>query len=194
MPLQIAKASIYRHRLDRLQVDLVDRFDESFDDLLDGALDWNMVQPFRSSAHLTWKFTARPCGKHFTLVARERGSVRIRGYMVVKLMVRPGVARWADIADFVVRPDDYVAFSSLLNEAIRLAILQDIDFVRLRYIEGGQIPLGAKHVGIQCERSVDRIAFHSNTPGVVLQLNRHSWALTALISDRIDHGGDEWGL
>jgi hypothetical protein len=193
-PLQAAKTQIYRLRPQKLKVEVVDRFDARFDEIVERALDWNMIQPFRGSAYLTWKFGSRPCGAHFTLVAREPGSSGIRGYMVVKLKSRPRLARWADIADFVVRPDDTVAFRSLLNEAIGRAISCGVDFVRIRYSGAWQIPPGIRPIGIRRERPVDAIAYHSNVLSVATQLNQRSWALTGIVSDLMDHGADEWDL
>lgn len=191
-PLQAARTRIYRFRPQKLKVEAVDRFDDRFGDLFERALDWNLIQPFRSSAYLTWKFGSRPVGAHFTLVAREPGAAGIRGYMVVKLKSRPGLARWADIADFVVRPDNALAFRSLLNEAIGRAISCGVDFVRIRYSGESQIPPGIRPIGICRKRPVDAVAFHSNVSNVTTQLEQRPWALTGIVSDLMDHGADEW--
>lgn len=191
-PLQAAKTHIYRLCSQKLKIEVVDRFDDRFDTLLEGALDWNVIQPFRSSAYLTWKFGLRPCGMHFTLAVRDAKAARIRGYIVVKLKSRQGAARWADIADFVVPNDDALAFRTLLNEAIGRAISLGVDFVRIRYSGESQIPSDIRPIGIRRERPMDAVAYHCNVPTVATELNRRPWALTGIVSDLMDHGSDEW--
>jgi hypothetical protein len=191
-PVQNIRTSFYGRFLRRLIVEPAHRFDERLDELLQQAVDWNAIQPFRSSRYLNWKFAERPSGAHWALLARESGSQSIRGYMVARLHERRGLARWVDIADFVVRPDDGIAFADLLNDVLTRSVSWGADFVRIRYSEDWQIPRGVSRPGIQHRRQVDTIAYRANSQDVAQRLRDSRWALTALVSDRVDHGSDEW--
>jgi hypothetical protein len=149
---------------------------------------------FRSTEYLRWRFDARPVGTHLTIVARNRGSGDLDGYIVVRFMERKSVARWAEIADIVVDPVDLETFTMLLTAARREGLHRRVDFIRVRLSGAGQLQQLRKLRWIECARpGVDDIFVYSSDTRLLDSLSKqHSLYITGICSDHADYGGDEW--
>ncbi|MBL8214968.1 MAG: GNAT family N-acetyltransferase [Bryobacterales bacterium] len=164
-----------------------DVFPNEVDSLLADLLPVSGIAPFRSAALLNWKFRGRPAGRHFLLGARRSGA--LLGYAAVKLM-RRGEARWAELVDLVAPPQEPAVFHSLLAETVRRS---GKDFVRFRCSHHSQTTHLGRPFWIRHNRDVvDDVFYSAKDAGVSQQLAQAEWDLTSLVSDRTDHGRDEW--
>lgn len=147
----------------------------------------------RDPAILDWKFSARPAGRHVILHARARATGEIRGYLTAKLMMRPGVASWADVVDYVVYPGDMSTFQALVRGVQQKAAALDLDFVRCRCSLAAHTSALARTGWIdRTRRCIDDVFVTAKSPEVSAALEAGQWHLTALVSDRSDYGRDEW--
>ena len=171
----------------------VDRFDGATDELMESLLPGLGVTTFRSADLLNWKFVERPQGRHVTIAARAPGG-GLRGYAVMKVM-RRGTVVWAEIADILASPAEPHVFLSLLAGCVRRSLDFGADFVRLRCSHPSQTALLRPPFWIRHNRHViDDVIFYTTDAWLAKQLVEHPWHLTTLVSDRTDHGRDEWDL
>ncbi len=171
----------------------LDRFGEETDDLIERALPSLPVTSHRSSLFLNWKFHQRPQGTHFAIAARRSGRPRIDGYMAVKIMERQPHARWGEIVDFLAEPGDSSVFRSLLDQATNIALEADVDFLRLRCSLREHRDLLRAPYWIHRNRPViDGTFFRTEDAHLSRYLAEAPWHLTSLVSDRTDHGADEF--
>jgi len=192
-PLQTLRSRLERATHRKLAIEPLSHFDAELDSFLRQTLARWKHTSYRSSQHLEWKFNRRPYGRHFGLAARERRSGELRGYVVVKLMERSGVARWADVADFVVAPGDRDAFRALVSATYGEALRWKVDFVRLCCSHSEHVAQLRPPVWIHHGRAVlDDLFVYSKDADLVCSLITGPWHLTAVVSDRLDHGSDEW--
>ncbi len=183
--IQHANAKWWRDT--RVSIETWDAFPDAVDGLLAAVLPGGGVVPFRSAALLNWKFCLRPSGRHFLLGARRAGS--LLGYAAVKWM-RRGTARWAELVDLVASPQEPAVFASLLAETVLRA---GTDFVRFRCSRQDQTERLRKPFWIRHNRdAVDDVFYSAKDPTVARHLAQSEWDLTSLVSDRTDHGRDEW--
>jgi hypothetical protein len=191
--LQSARG-IWREKLQaNLEFSRLDRFGDETDDLIERTLPSLLVTSHRSSRFLNWKFNQRPQGTHFAIAARRNGRSRIDGYVAVKIMERRPHARWAEIVDFLVEPYDSIVFASLLDQATKVALDADVDFLRLRCSLREHRDLLKAPYWIHRNRPViDGTFFRTDDAQLSQYLAAAPWHLTSLVSDRTDHGADEF--
>lgn len=138
-----------------------------------------------------WKLDHRPCGRHLVLAMRRPGG-RLRGLVVVKLRQRPGVARWAELSDLLVDPQDGAAFDALVRAGTRAALDAGADLLRLRCSLPAHTARLRPPWWVRRTRTpVDDLFLHG-PPAVLSALERGPWHLTAAASDTVDTGLDEW--
>lgn len=175
-----------------LHVEEVPRFGPALDDDIARLTEQYDVAAFRSAALLNWKFTERPVGRQQLLVLRA-SSGAVRGMMVLKWMVRPSVARWIDVADYLTAPGDLAAVRRLAAEAVARAGACGFDFVRMRLSWPEHARALRRPAWVDHTRPVtDDVFFTSRDPRLRDALASSPWHLTALAADRVDTGRDEW--
>jgi len=168
----------------------LDYFGNETNDLIERLAPTFSVTSFRSSAYLNWKFNQRPEGTHFIVAARRGRGPGIDGYMTIKIMERPPHARWAEIVDFLGEPR---AIDSLLDQAAKWVSQYDVDFLRLRCSLSGHRELLRGPFWIRRNRPViDGTFFRTEDAELARYLAKEPWHLTSLVSDRTDHGADEF--
>ena len=179
------------HRSPRVVVADMTAFDAEADRLIDELSPLQGVTTYRSAATLNWKFRDRLAGKHFLLAARAAGGV-LRGYAAVKLMRRGGV-RWGEITDLLAHPAESHVFQTLLSVAVQRCGAFDADFLRLRCSHPSQTALLRPPFWIRRNRPViDDLLYFTRDQELAGELARTPWHLTSVVSDRTDHGRDEW--
>ena len=175
-----------------LQVEAVPRFLESWDEDIAALTEQCGVTQYRSAAVLNWKFVTRPVGQHRLLVLRTR-TRGLRGMIVLKWMSRASVARWLDVADYLVAPSDPAGFRSLARAAVAAAAETRVDFVRFRLSHPAHVPLLRSPIWLDHTRPFNDDVFVFAADRQLLDsLQSASWHLTALASDRNETGRDEW--
>jgi hypothetical protein len=175
------------------EFDRLDRFGDESDDLIERVLPSLPATSHRSPPYLNWKFNQRPEGTHFAIAARRKGRSRIEGYMAVKIMERRPHARWAEIVDFLTDPGDPTVFAGLLGQVTRQALEADVDFLRLRCSLKEHRNLLKSPFWIHHNRPViDGTFFRTEDAELSRYLAEAPWHLTSLVSDRTDHGADEF--
>lgn len=148
------------------------------------------VTEYRSAGLLNWKFVDRPIGRHRIFVLRS--GERLRGMIVLKWMMRRSVARWVDIADYLVDPDDSVGFRQLVNACLTIACQSRIDFVRFRLSHPAHTELLRQPIWVDHTRPInDDVFAYSADEHILATLESAPWHLTALASDRSETGRDE---
>jgi hypothetical protein len=168
-------------------------FGAEIDSLVERVLPSLAVTSFRSSNYLNWKFTQRPLGTHFAITARRRGRAQVEGYMVTKIMCRRPHGRWAEVVDFLVDPQDGPVFDALLDQTLRQAFSLDVDFVRLRCsLPQHHRRLRAPFWITRNRPVIDGTFFRTQDAELRRTLAEAPWHLTSLVSDRTDHGADEY--
>ena len=175
-----------------LRVDTVDRFEGAWDDDLCRLTEACGVTEYRNAALLNWKFVERPLGRHEVLAIRSPGG-GLRAMMVIKWMMRPDIAQWLEVADYLALPDDAVGFLQLTQHVMSLAADAGLDFVRFRLAHPAHVPLLRPPMWLDYTRpSVDDVFVFTKDEAIMGALRSSPWHLTALASDRIETGRDEW--
>lgn len=174
-----------------VHVDAVNEFGAGTDELLQELTPALGISTYRSAAVLQWKFFGRPGGKHFVVAARDaRGG--LRGYAAVKLMRRGDVV-WGEIADLMAHPEEPAVFQSLLRTAVKRCREHHTDFVRFRCSHPAQLALVGPPFWIRRNRHViDDVLYFTRDRELARALAELPWHLTSVVSDRTDHGRDEW--
>lgn len=168
----------------------VERFEPEWDADIDTLSARLCVTEYRSAALLNWKFVERPIGTHRIVVIRSRRG--LRGMIVLRWMTRPSVARWVDVVDYLVDPDDHVGFGRLADAALAIASASSVDFVRFRLSHPSHTDLLRPPVWVDHTRPInDDVFVYSADPQLVATLESAPWHLTALASDRSETGRDE---
>ena len=145
----------------------------------------------RGARWMRWKLEQRPCGHHRVLVLRHPGG-RLRGLVVIKLRSRPGVARWAELAELLVDPADGAAFDALADAGTQAALAAGADLVRLRCSLPAHTTRLRPPWWIRRVRSPIDDLFLSPSAEACAPLLAGAWHLTAAASDTVDTGLDEW--
>ncbi|MCB9780222.1 MAG: hypothetical protein H6742_16765 [Alphaproteobacteria bacterium] len=151
-----------------------------------------VVSSVRTAEALRWRLDARPCGAHRTLVLR-RPDGGLRGYIVLKLRDRPGIARWGELADFLLDPDDLDGFDALVEGAAAEALALDLDFLRLRTSLPQHGARLRRPWWIRRDRAPmdDLFLWEPRDADVAAALRRRPWFLTSLAGDQVETGLDE---
>jgi hypothetical protein len=172
------------------EIEQVTRFDPDWDADIHALTARLGITEYRSAAVLNWRFVDRPIGTHRIVVMRSRRG--LRGMMVVRWMTRPGIARWVDVVDYLVDPDDHTGFDRLTGAALAIAGESSVDFVRFRLSHPSHTELLRRPLWIDHTRPMndDLFAF-SGDQALVATLESSKWHLTALASDRCETGRDE---
>jgi len=187
-----AGALAHRRTAALADIEEVKRFEPSWDAELSALLDQCGITEFRSAALLNWKFVDRPIGRHRILVLRASDGA-LRGMLVLKWMTRPTVARWLEVADYLVAPSDVDGFRGLARASLMIADEGDLDFVRFRLSHPAHVRLLRRPVWVDYTRPYnDDIFAYSCELGLLATMESSPWHLTALASDRSETGRDEW--
>ncbi|HUR93851.1 MAG TPA: hypothetical protein VMY76_04680 [Gemmatimonadales bacterium] len=174
------------------RVERIDRFDAAWDADFDRLTRRCGVTVYRTAAILNWRFVERPIGRYELFVLRAPGGA-LRGSVVLKWMARPSVARWMEVADYLVDPDDVAGFRSLVRAALLAAGTAGVDFVRFRLSRPEHRALLRAPLWIEHTRPVtDEVFTYSRDAALVEALRSSPWHLTALAGDRLEPGRDEW--
>lgn len=185
----------------RPPVQILPAFSDLHDALFDDLRARMGVTSQRRAAELRWKFDQRPCGHHLSL-GLHHADGRLRAYMVLKLRRRPQVARWAEVADFLVDPEDTEAFDALVAHARARTQAAGLDFLRLRcslpqhttrlrqpwWVRRVRAPMDDLFVHAAGDAAGDA----AGGAGAQRALTSHPWSYTAACSDTVDTGLDEW--
>ena len=169
----------------------LERFDGSVDGLIGEALPSLGNTTFRSSEHLSWKFTRCPYGQYFALAARSKAGGGLRGYVVVKVLSL-GDVRWADIADILVHGDEGEVFDCLVHAAHSEALKRGSQFVRFRCSMPGHFARLKKPFWLRHTRSVvDEVLVHCRDTQFLKAIQTGPWHLTGVVADRVDDGRND---
>ncbi len=182
-----------------LRVEELPAFGPETDALFARVRDAVPVVADHSAATLRWRVDAHPVRRPLVLAARGAGG-DLRGTLVLKLRARRldgEVVRWADVADLLAPPDDEAAARSLLAAALRRARRSGCAFVRYRaslpeHTTLLRPPLWRRHVRLPMD---DVFAWDGHGDAAragARALEAAPWYLTALSSDAVDTGLDEW--
>jgi hypothetical protein len=178
-------------RNSRFVVEELAHFNEEIDHLLDELMQTLGVTTYRSAAILNWKFLGRPQGKHFVLAVRDAHGA-LRGYAAVKMM-RRGDVRWGEITDVLAPPNEPEIFRTLLRASVRRCLSFDADFVRFRCSHPAQTALLRPPFWVRRNRPViDDVLYWSRHADVIQAVKEGPFHLTSVVSDRTDHGRDEF--
>ena len=191
VPLARRAASIALGHRSTARVEEVAQFDPASDRQLLSLTERYAITEFRSAALLNWKFVDRPIGRHRILTLRS--SARdLNGMLVLKQMERAGVARWIEVADYLVAPDDAAAFRSLMDACLAIAAQERVDFVRMRLSHADHVSHLRRPAWFDYTRPFnDDVFVYSREPELLASAERGPWHLTALASDRSETGRDE---
>ena len=166
---------------------------EDLEEIVSAHCEAGTITTARDPEYLKWKFEGRPVGKHILLSARQAGDRKLLGYLALKLMKRSGGATWTEVVDYLVYPEDTVAFPALLQHAQRLAIALNLDFMRCRCSLPAHIKSLAAAGWVNRTRPIiDDVFVYAKRPEIREALQNAPWHLTAIVSDRSDYGKDEW--
>ena len=191
VPLARRAATIALRRASTGRVDEVAQFDPASDRELLALTESYAITEFRSAALLNWKFVDRPVGRHRILTLRSSAG-GLSGLLVLKYMERPAVARWIEVADYLVAPDDAAGFRNLMDACLTIAAEERVDFVRVRLSHAGHISQLRRPTWIDYTRPFnDDVFVYSREPELLASAERGPWHLTALASDRSETGRDE---
>jgi hypothetical protein len=176
-----------------LAVEEVSEAPEGLAEIVEACCAEGLITTQRDSSLLSWKLRDRPEGRHVILTARSLADGALRGYMAVKNMMRPGAATWAEVVDYVVKPQDSAAFHGLINGVQERARSLDLDFVRFRCSLPAHTSALRALAWIDRTRPViDDVFAYAKKPDLRKALADGKWHLTAIVSDRADYGKDEW--
>jgi hypothetical protein len=172
------------------KVEPITSFDREVDELFTRLLPQLGCTTWRDARQLEWKFTQRPFGTHFAFALR-RGK-RMEGYVVVKVMLRRGIASWGEIVDILCDPRDKTGFDLLISAAQKECLSRNLDCVRFRcslpeHIDRLRNPMWIRRT----IPVIDEIFVYSSDREIAASLGER-WHLTSLVSDRAEVGADEW--
>lgn len=168
-------------------------FDTEIDEFLNSIPRSSRVEMRRTAELLNWKFQRNPFTSFSAWIARSRRTRKIQGYLIVKRFQRGHLGKWMDIVDIQVSPDSLHILDNLVSKARQEAILSELDFLRLRTSDPVVLRTLRFPFWIRFTRPLaDDIAGYSAQPALLTELCSSPWSLTALASDAIDYGGDEW--
>jgi hypothetical protein len=187
-----AQAALLRLSRNGTPVHEVVRFESAWDADIRRLLEVCGVTEDRSVALLNWRFVERPLGRHriFVLPSRDEG---VRGMMALKWMARAPVARWLEVADYLVAPDDGAGFRRLADHVVAVAAASGLDFVRFRVSHPTHVGLLRRPVWLDHTRPInDDVFVFTREHDLLTALRSSPWHLTALASDRNETGRDEW--
>lgn len=175
------------------RVQAVDRLGPEVDALYAALAPRLGVSSRRDAEVLRWRLDERPCGRHQAFVIRGPGDA-LRGYAVLKLRRRAGVACWGELADLLVDPEDGEGFLALVEACSAAALDLDLDFLRVRcalpaHTTTLRPPTWRREVRVPMD---DLFAWGGGDPAAHAAITGHPWALTALCADQVDSGVDEW--
>jgi len=177
----------------RFEFTLLHRFGDEVDRLAERVIPSLKVTSYRSANYLNWKFNQRPQGTHFVITARHNGGSDIQGYAAVKIMDRRPHARWAEVVDFLLEPGDSNVFAALMHQIAERTRQWDVDFLRLRCSLPEHGARLRAPFWIRRNRPViDGTFFRAEDAQLARYLTEEPWHLTSLVSDRTDHGADEF--
>jgi hypothetical protein len=175
-----------------LPLEEVKRFDPRWDADLERLAAECGVTEYRDAATLNWRFVERPVGRQQIFVIPTAGG-GVRGMLVLRWLHAPGLARWIDVVDYLVSPDDSLAFRRLTAQATWLAAAHELDFVRFRLSLPSHVALLRRPAWVDHTRPItEDVFFVSQDPGLLEAVRSTPWHLTALASDRSETGRDEW--
>jgi len=186
-------AGVFENRPKHLDVDDRDDLSSEVEQVGQNSQDKLEVTTYRSADFYDWKFDRRPIGRHFGAVARDKSSTEPTGLIIAKWMQRPGVARWADVVDYLAAPADRETFAALVGAVCRRARLQGVDFVRCRLSLPAHRAMLRKPLWLERTAPVsDDVFLYCKDAGFADRLADATWHLTPLVSDRADYGRDDW--
>jgi hypothetical protein len=173
-------------------VERVDRFDVAWDADLERLTRRCGVTEQRTAAILNWRFVERPVGRYEIFVLRTPGG-SLQGAVVLKWMARASAARWIEVADYLVDPDDAAGLSALIPAGLLDAGAAGVDIVRFRLSRPEHRSLLRAPLWIEHARPVtDELFVYSSDAELLEALRASPWHLTALAGDRLEPGRDEW--
>jgi hypothetical protein len=147
------------------------------------------VRPSRSRELFEWKFGKGPMRRAMAWSVRGPEG-RLKAMVAAKIFSRDGL-RWMEVAD--VAALEPTAGRAVIGAAVSAAVRAGMDLVRVRVSSPAQAgglprPLWWEHT----RPLVDEAVVWSRDGGHARALEG-PWALTALVSDAVDYGGDEIG-
>lgn len=147
----------------------------------------------RDASIYQWKTHQRPIGTDITLGAYDAVSGILRGCLVAKIMDRVGVARWIEISDLLVDPDDHGCLIALLTSVRRMALDTRADFLRARLGWPALAGTLARQGWLARPSTFsNQVLAYSRDNDHLQALTELPWTLTAMIGDTVDTGRDEW--
>jgi hypothetical protein len=121
---------------DRLEAEVLEGFDESFDELFRGVATVVPVLPEKGSAFLRWRY-GRGSPQDPVTVLAVRGREGLLGYAVLKANTE-GLIGY--ILDLTTLPRHHEAARALLREAIRSFKQADVQIIRYPFLESPTSP------------------------------------------------------
>lgn len=110
-----ARAQLHRNKLDALQLEQVDRFDESINGFSERVGNHYGLIVRRTAEYLNWKFVKQPHVRYAKWIARDEGE--LCGWLIARLCERPE-PQFGVIADAFAMPGDDTTLAALLVQAV----------------------------------------------------------------------------